>query len=238
MAMNRVVWHHTGGGYTPNPTDLRAYHLLIGGDGLVYNGLFPISANAPGRPMTAGTYAAHTRGLNTGAIGISVCAMAGAKWSDIGLWSHPIKPAQVDALVRVTAALCIEFGISPDRRSTLSHAEVEPTLGIKQASKWDFDYPVRGRAGGRDPIAIGDELRKEVRLAMSHLPADPSQTRPVLRQGATGKHVRDLQRALGGVAADGAFGPTTRTAVVAFQRRKQLLPDGIVGRMTWAALAI
>lgn len=29
---------------------------------------------------------------------------------------------------------------------------------------------------------------------------------------------------------------TTRRAVIAFQSRNQLLPDGVVGRQTWAAL--
>jgi peptidoglycan hydrolase-like protein with peptidoglycan-binding domain len=49
--------------------------------------------------------------------------------------------------------------------------------------------------------------------------------------------VRELQSALG-IKADGLFGPATRAAVVARQRRAQLLPDGVVGPMTWAALGL
>ncbi|GGE26519.1 Peptidoglycan-binding (PGRP) domain of peptidoglycan hydrolases-containing protein [Gemmobacter megaterium] len=235
--MNRIVWHHTGGGYSPGPEDRRAYHRLIDGDGQVHDGHHAIAANAPGRALTPGTYAAHTRGLNTGAIGVAICAMAGAGWGGAVPWTHPVKPVQVDALVAETARLCDRYGIVPGPRITLSHAEVEPTLGVVQAGKWDFDYPPRGGPGARDPIAIGDELRAEVARLLSSRPVAPDPIRPVLRQGATGQHVRDLQRLLRGPGIDGAFGPLTRRAVVEFQSRNELLPDGIVGPMTWAALA-
>jgi lysozyme family protein len=58
----------------------------------------------------------------------------------------------------------------------------------------------------------------------------------VLRAGARGAAVRRLQAALG-IRVDGAFGPQTHDAVVAFQRRHDLSPDGVVGAKTWAKLA-
>jgi peptidoglycan hydrolase-like protein with peptidoglycan-binding domain len=39
-----------------------------------------------------------------------------------------------------------------------------------------------------------------------------------------------------GVVVDGNFGAKTEAAVRAFQRAHGLLPDGIVGPKTWAAL--
>lgn len=39
------------------------------------------------------------------------------------------------------------------------------------------------------------------------------------------------------IAVDGTFGPATRSAVVAFQNRFGLTPDGIVGLRTWEAIA-
>lgn len=57
----------------------------------------------------------------------------------------------------------------------------------------------------------------------------------VLRIGSRGAAVTKLQRALG-IADDGNFGPTTRAAVVEFQQRHSLKPDGIVGAETWAAI--
>lgn len=236
--LNRIIPHHSGGGYAPNATDRRAYNRLITGDGERLDGMFPPERNGIGR-IVKGQYAAHTAMLNGGSVGVALCAMRGGQWGDPFNCGHFPKPAQVDALVLDIAELCVAFGVPVTERTVLSHAEVEPTLGVKQRNKWDFDYDPRGRLQTRDPIAIGNELRQEVRLRLRGLPPVAAQPvpRPVLAQGATGLHVRQLQAALG-VTADGAFGPRTRAAVVAFQRRQQLLPDGIVGRMTWAALGL
>lgn len=57
----------------------------------------------------------------------------------------------------------------------------------------------------------------------------------VLRVGDRGDEVRQLQRLLG-LPVDGAFGPETHTAVIAFQGLRGLTPDGEVGAMTWGAL--
>ena len=57
----------------------------------------------------------------------------------------------------------------------------------------------------------------------------------VLRVGARGAAVTELQRALG-IEDDGAFGPATLRAVEAFQRDAGLSVDGVVGHKTWAAL--
>jgi hypothetical protein len=75
----------------------------------------------------------------------------------------------------------------------------------------------------------------------------PSPTgRPTIRQGSTGRHVRDLQAHLrrvyplyaGNLAVDGVFGPSTRAAVVEFQRRARIPADGVVGPQTWHKLRI
>lgn len=235
--MNRITWHHTGGGYRPSAKDLSAYHRLIDGDGAVHDGDHPISANEPGRKLAAGQYAAHTLHLNSGNIGLSVCSMAKGEWSNPRASRAFPRPVQIDALIRETARLCREYGIQPSRQHTLSHAEVQPTLGVKQKQKWDFDYQIRDVAE-RDPVAIGDELRQELALHLrGQIIAPPVHDRPTVRQGSTGSDVVALQGALG-ITADGAFGPKTRAAVVAFQKSRDLLPDGVVSRMTWAALGL
>lgn len=62
------------------------------------------------------------------------------------------------------------------------------------------------------------------------------QSRPVLRRGSTGAHVRVLQQLLHMNLVDGDFGPATEGAVRGFQARAGLTDDGVVGPRTWAAL--
>lgn len=61
--------------------------------------------------------------------------------------------------------------------------------------------------------------------------------RPVLRIGATGQAVRELQELLS-LRVDGQFGPITDRAVKEFQRDNRLKIDGVVGPKTWAALSL
>ncbi len=67
-------------------------------------------------------------------------------------------------------------------------------------------------------------------------------TTELLRKGAKGSDVRILQKRLQEynypIIADGNFGSKTDLAVRAFQRKKGLLPDGIVGLKTRHALGI
>ena len=55
--------------------------------------------------------------------------------------------------------------------------------------------------------------------------------------GASGSSVSAIQRALG-IAADGVYGPQTRTTVRRFQRREGLAVDGVAGPATLAALGL
>ena len=66
-------------------------------------------------------------------------------------------------------------------------------------------------------------------------PATTSEHVIVLTEGAEGRQVQLLQRALG-ISADGVFGPETLEAVEHFQATHGLTVDGIVGPQTSAAL--
>lgn len=58
-----------------------------------------------------------------------------------------------------------------------------------------------------------------------------------LKKGSRGDDVKTLQKILG-VVVDGDFGAKTEAAVIAFQKKKGLEADGIVGPVTWAALGV
>lgn len=68
-----------------------------------------------------------------------------------------------------------------------------------------------------------------------------SQTRPILRSGAQGAEVSELQAALKLLGyfdgtVDGVFGNGTASAVSRFQQVAGLQPDGVVGTATWNRL--
>ena len=53
-----------------------------------------------------------------------------------------------------------DIPITPE--TILTHAEVEPTLGVKQRGKWDITWlPDMDQAG--NAVAVGDLLRQKVR---------------------------------------------------------------------------
>src|SRR3989344_1691210 len=56
-----------------------------------------------------------------------------------------------------------------------------------------------------------------------------------LRVGSRGDQVKCLQDGLGGLVSDGAFGPKTKAAVVAWQASKGLVADGVFGPKSNAA---
>jgi peptidoglycan hydrolase-like protein with peptidoglycan-binding domain len=66
----------------------------------------------------------------------------------------------------------------------------------------------------------------------------PAQRGGLLTVGTVSSSVAAVQRALGVTPASGRFGPITLGAVRAFQRRKGLTVDGIVGPQTLAALGL
>jgi len=134
-SMARVITHWTAGSWTCSSLDRQHYHILIDGDGVLVRGWHPISANAG--KLTSGSYAAHTRGCNTGSIGVAICGMAGAEERPFDFGQFPMREFQWRLMAEVVAELCLAYSIPVTPRTVLGHGEVQRNLGIKQAGKWD-----------------------------------------------------------------------------------------------------
>lgn len=135
---------------------------------------------------------------------------------------------------------------------TFSAAQVRAIRSILDACdgvvRWGGDY-----SGRKDEMHVEMNARPgDPRIAAlvarigGTVPPPPSPSTPELpwstvKRGAEGFRVVAIQHLLrqhgATVAVDGAFGPVTERAVVAFQSARRLAADGIVGPKTWAALA-
>jgi hypothetical protein len=133
-SMKRVVLHWTAGSYKASSLDLAHYHILIENDGNLVRGTHSIQDNGS---TADNVYAAHTYKLNTGSIGVSVCCMAGAEEHPFNPGSFPMTPKQWETMAQVVAELCLFYDITVTPQTVLGHGEVESTLGIDQAGKWD-----------------------------------------------------------------------------------------------------
>lgn len=159
--LHRVVMHWTAGAYGDIALERRHYHVLIDQRGRQTLGDLMPEANAN---CSDGQYAAHTRALNTGSIGVSADAMAGAQERPFDPGPYPLTPLQVEGLCEAVADLCDTYRIPVSRWTVLSHAEVQPTLGVWQRRKWDIAW-LPGMAGPGDPVKVGDNLRDMIRAA-------------------------------------------------------------------------
>lgn len=167
--MKRVIFHWTAGAHTAGETDLAAYHILVEGNGRLVRGNASIALNS-GRVKKG--YAAHTLNANGGAIGVSMCCMGGAVPEPLDPGRFPMTETQWNRMAEVIAELCAFYRIPVTPKTVLSHAEVEPNLGIRQLGKWDvsrlpFDPACRGAR------ACGDRMRAQVNAAMAGMPQLP-----------------------------------------------------------------
>lgn len=115
----------------------------------------------------------------------------------------------------------------------------------------EFTPPAASATGGDEPEPNPSAATEEPSAAGTPTAGGPEPTAtnavtspvelPTLRVGMYGPAVTRVQERLQRLdfytgALDGIFGPQTEAAVKAFQRSRQLNPDGVIGPVTWQAL--
>lgn len=156
--MRAIVLHWSAGGNKPSAVDRQHYHVIVGGDCQVVRGDHEIRDNVN---TADDDYAAHTRGFNTGTIGLALAGMLDAQESG-NYGPQPINEKQWIKAAECAAQLARFYKIPVTDKTILSHAEVQPNLGIAQKGKWDvtrlpWDPSVKGAK------ACGDRFRALVR---------------------------------------------------------------------------
>ena len=179
-SMVRIIAHWSEGRAKANDTDRAHYHLLVEGGKTpkLIRGDHSIADNAS---TADGDYAAHTRGCNTGSIGVALCGMMGCNESPFAPGPEPITEAQWHLMVQAIAVLCRRYKIPVTPETVLCHGEVQKILRIRQRGKWDpMKWPWAPEVPGH---RIGDMLRQQVRDALmgGEVVETPVPETPVLR---------------------------------------------------------
>lgn len=177
VPMQRIILHWTAGGHKANDTDKRAYHFLVEGDGNLVRGNASVTLNSGG--IKPG-YAAHTLNCNSGSIGVSLCCMAGAVESPFNAGRAPMTEKQFHTMIGLVRELATRYNIPVTRRTILSHAEVQTTLGIQQRNKWDYTR-LAFMPDIRGALVIGDFIRDLIQkpTGATAVPAQPVPAQPI-----------------------------------------------------------
>jgi len=172
-------------------------------------------------------------GANNEGIQIELTGFADQSHSQ---WSDRYSQAVIARAAALTAEICDRHGLPvtrlsardlkvPGRKGITGHAEVSQAFRLSNHTDPGRRFP-------------WDTFISKVRAEHARLRGGSR----VLRQGDRGSGVAELQRLLNALGykagrVDGAFGPTTTKAVIAFQRSNGLDPDGVVGPATSAVLS-
>ena len=191
----------------------------------------------------------HAPGANHDGIGIEHAGRAKQTGRD---WSDDYSAAMLERSAALVAELCRKYALPvtwlyavdlrAGKRGITTHKAVSDAF--KRSSHWDpgTGFPVERYLGlVRARMDGGATVRA---AAPAPAPAVLKQSPPLLRIGSHGWHVKRLQRMLRArdlypepAKIDGDFGEITEAGVKAFQEFADLEPDGIVGPLTWQALA-
>jgi len=112
---------------------------------------------------------------------------------------------------------------------------IEPVAFFDALIKWEKTIataPIEAKE--TDPVAPAP-THDDAGAKAAAKPVVAAPAKPTLKVGSKGANVKVLQKKVG-VTADGAFGPITKKAVMAFQKKHGLPETGVVDSATWDAL--
>jgi hypothetical protein len=122
-----------------------------------------------------------------------------------------------------------------NRKVQVGLARIAPIFN-RHKMYWGAGFPTEDAMH----FELSDQKIRELHAAGVFKDAPPTLPEAALSIGDRGQMVKRLQEALKAqgeeLIADGIFGASTHSAVVAFQARHGLTPDGVVGSRTRAAL--
>lgn len=227
-----VICHHTAGPKVGNMPSLKT--LTTGRPGLAG----PLAQLGLGRDGTYYVIAAgrcnHAGTGNWQGITYGNSRFIGIEAENTGTSiDEPWPSIQMDAYKCGVAAILRYSGLS--ELSCAGHKEFATPKGRKIDPLFDMD-DFRRAVGGYMSGAI--PLRPLIPAVEPASGEGGVTGRPTLRRGSSGDLVRQLQLALAIQPADGLFGAYTEAAVREFQRKLGLVPDGIVGPVSWGAIRI
>lgn len=223
-----VICHHTAGPLSGNMPSLGT--LVNGRPDLAG----PLAQLGLGRDGTFYVVAAglcwHAGNGNWQGITMGNSNFVGIEAENTGLPNDaPWPDVQLDAFKRGVAAILSHAG-----RPALycaGHKEYARPLGRKD----DPDFDMQAFRDEVGQIMAGQGTTRPLIPAVEQAPQAEGAPRPTLHRGDHGDLVKRIQRACA-IATDGEFDAETEAAVRTFQRRERLVPDGIVGPRTWAAI--
>jgi len=222
-----IICHHTAGSLTGNMPSLKIVtegrpglsgplsQLCLGRDGTY----FVVAAGRAwhaGKGKWQGVTAGNTSfiGIEAENTGLKTGPKKDFPWPEVQMNAYRRGVAAILSHIGTDAIMCCghnEFALPAGRK-------IDPTFNMKT-----FRAQVGAiMAGNTPPPAL--------------IPREDMRNRPTLRRGDQGDLVKQIQAELG-VVKNGKFNARTEAALREFQRENGLVPDGIVGPSTWAALS-
>lgn len=177
---------------------------------------------------------------------IDAALRVGAEWNGL----HPQRPFSIGQISKngggpmpphVSHRLGLDVDVRPMRRDgnnlpvTISDAQYDPQLTRELIELWWRHAPTQA-IFFNDVNVINAGLSRFVNGHHNHFHVRLRMKGGTIKNGDRGSDVAELQAKLG-ITVDGKFGQQTEAAVEAFQEANGLIPDGVVGRDTWAALS-